>query len=84
MSILSKITGEDFISIEKRFENKGYGEFKKEVADVVCNLLKDIQERFNKYNDKALLDKILFKGANDARAVAKETLSKVTKSMGLN
>ena len=84
MSILSKITGEDFDSIERRFTNKGYGEFKKEVADVVCNLLSNIQERFEKYNNKELLDKILCSGAKNARKVASKTLSRVTSSLGLN
>ena len=59
MSILSKITNESFESIEKRFEGKGYGEFKKEVADVVCNLLEEIQARFNKYNDKKIDYKVM-------------------------
>lgn len=84
MSILAKITGESFESIEKRYENKGYGEFKKEVADVVCDLLKNIQERFKKYNDKNILDKILFDGSNEARKEASATLNRVTKAMGLN
>ena len=51
MSILSKITGEDFESIEKRYQGKGYGEFKREVADVVANLLEKIQQRYNLFNN---------------------------------
>lgn len=84
MSILSKITGEDFTSIEKRYEGKGYGEFKREVADVVCNLLEKIQTRYGEYNNNNLLDSILKEGSIKARVVASETLSRVTKSMGLN
>jgi len=84
MSILSKITGEDFASIEARYEGKGYGEFKKEVAEVVAGLLSEIQERFKKYNDPKLLDEILAKGADRARVVAKETLARATHALGLN
>ena len=84
MSILSKITGEDFLSIEKRFKGKGYGEFKKEVAGVVCNLLEEIQQKFKKYNNKEFLDNLLEIGATKARQVASKTLKRVTKSMGLN
>ena len=84
MSILAKITGEDFTSIEKRYENKGYGEFKKEVADVVCALIEKIQIEFKKYNDKNLLDKILSDGANKAKIVANETLNRATRALGLN
>ncbi len=84
MSILSKITNESFDSIEKRYEGKGYGELKKEVADVVCNLLNQIQANFKKYNNKDLLDEILKEGSKKARIVASETLSRVTNVLGLN
>ena len=84
MSILSKITSESFDSIEKRFEGKGYGEFKKEVANVVCNLLEDIQLKFKKYNNKELLDEILKEGCTKARVVASETLNRVTSALGLD
>ena len=84
MGILSKITGETFQSIEKRFEGKGYGDFKREVADAVCSLLEEIQLRFNEYNNKEFLDKILSAGAKKASLVASETLKRITRSMGLN
>ena len=84
MSILSKITGESFESIENRYKGKGYGEFKKEVAEVVGNLLKEIQARYEKFNDKKLLDKILYDGACKAQIVASETLKRATKALGLN
>lgn len=84
MSILSKITGETFDSIEKRYENKGYGEFKKEVSDVVANLLMDIQAKYYKYNNEEYLNEILSRGASNARVVAADTLARVTRALGLN
>lgn len=84
MSIMSKITNETFESIEKRYEGKGYGEFKKEVAEIVANLLNDIQRKYHKYNDERILNKILNKGAKQATIVAKDTLNRVTKALGLN
>ncbi len=84
MSILSKITDENFESIENRFAGKGYGEFKKEVANVVGNLLAEIQKRFRKFNDREFLDDILSNGARRARVVASETLHRATKALGLN
>ena len=84
MSIMSKITGEDFASIEARFEGKGYGDFKREVADVVCELLTTIQTRFAKYNNEEVLDEILAKGAAKAEVTANETLARATKALGLN
>ena len=84
MSILSKITNENFESIEKRFEGKGYGEFKKEVANAVCTLLEEIQEKYNKYNNEQELEKILAEGAQQAQIVASATLKRATKALGLN
>lgn len=83
MSILSKITNESFESIEKRYINKGYGEFKKEVAEVVAKLLTKIQNKYNKFNNEEVLNKILKKGAKNAKIVAQETLSRATKALGL-
>lgn len=84
MSILSKITNESFESIEKRFENKGYGEFKREVAEAVANLLTGIQTKYKYYLNEKVLDEILFKGAMQAEQVASKTLKRATKALGLN
>jgi len=84
MSILSKITNENFESIEKRYEGKGYGEFKKEVAEVVGNLLTDIQTKYAMYKNETILNSILADGAKKAQVVAHETLQRATKALGLN
>lgn len=84
MGILSKITNESFESIENRYKGKGYGDFKKEVAEVVASLLKEIQQKYKLFNEKELLDKILFEGAQKAKSTACQTLKRVTKNMGLS
>lgn len=83
MSIISKITGESFESIEKRYEHKGYGDFKREVAEIVAKLLLDIQNRYQKYNNDEVLNKILKRGAKQAELVARQTLSRAKKAIGL-
>lgn len=83
MSIMSKITDESFESIEKRFEGRGYGEFKKEVADIVVNLLKNIQEKYKKFYVDDLLNDILQNGATKAQEVANQTLSRAITVLGL-
>lgn len=84
LSILAKITGESIESIEKRYEGKGYGVFKKEVADRVCELLDQIQTNYQKFNDKEFLDSITSCGAKRARRVAQKTLARTTKALGLD
>ena len=82
--LLSKITGESFESIEDRFIGKGYGEFKKEVAEAVAKLLSEIQERYNKFNNEKVLDEILNAGSENAKIVANKKLKAVTTALGLN
>ena len=84
MSILSKITGENFQSIEERFKNRGYGEFKSEVAEVVAKLLLDIQTKYVEFSDEEVLNNILNEGAKKAKVVANQTLTRIKKVMGLD
>ena len=84
MSILSKITGESFKSIENRYAGRGYGEFKKEVAEVVGNLLQEIQTNYKKFYNEELLNSILLQGARKSRKVASKTLNRVKNTMGLS
>ena len=84
ISILAKITGEEISSIEQRYVGKGYGEFKKEVADKVCELLEQIQKRFTHFNNTELLDEIVRKGAHKAQITVQETLARATKALVLN
>ena len=84
MSILSKITNESFDSIEKRYEGKGYGEFKKEVAEKVAALLEEIQTKYKQYSNPQVLAEILANGAKRAQPKAAQTLARATKALGLN
>lgn len=83
ISILAKITGEEIASIERRFSGKGYGEFKREVADRVCELLSEIQTRYKGLSSE-MLDAITTDGAKRARRVARQTLAKTCKALGLD
>lgn len=84
ISILAKITNEEISSIEQRYVGRGYGEFKKEVANKVCELLEQIQKRFTHFNNTEMLDEIVRKGAHKAQMTAQETLARATKALGLN
>lgn len=84
LSILAKISGEDISSIEKRYEGRGYGEFKKEVANHVCDLLEQIQTNYKKFNNQTFLDDIVKCGAKKARRKAKKTLLRTKSALGLD
>ena len=84
MSILSSITGQTMEEIENAFKEKGYGDFKKEVAEAVISKLVPIQEKYKELlNNKEYLKEIYEKGAKKAREVAEETIREVKDKIGI-
>lgn len=83
ISILAATTGENIESIEQRFAGRGYGDFKREVADAVCDLIGNIQTKYQQFKNPDVLDAILTHGAERARVVASETLNRAKVALGL-
>ncbi len=83
LTIYSSCTGESIESLEAKYEGKGYGEFKQDVANAVIQVLQPIQERYKELIDSDMLDDILDEGAEKAACVANKTLRKAKKAMGL-
>lgn len=83
LNIASVITNTPISEIEKQFEGKGYGDFKKYVAEVTSNHIKDIQNRYNKLIDSDELNEILDKGIEKSRQLAKEKYDIMKEKMGV-
>ena len=83
MTIMSSLTGKSFEQIEKEFEGKGYGDFKRAVADVVVNELTPFKERYEQIIKSGKVDEVLAKGAKRANEIASKTLARVQKAVGL-
>lgn len=84
MSIYSSVTGKTFDEIEREFDGKGYGTFKPAVGDAVVETLRPIREEAERLiSDKAYLQQIYTDGAQRASCVARKTLRKVYKKVGL-
>ena len=83
MTILSCLTGKSFETIEKEFEGKGYGDFKRAVADAVVNELEPLQQRAKAIIESGEVDKVLEKGAKRANEIASQVLARVQKAVGL-
>ncbi|ADU85200.1 tryptophan--tRNA ligase [Helicobacter pylori] len=82
LNIYMLLSDESQESIEERFRNKGYGDFKKELAEVIIQALKPIQERYKEISDdevKATLNH----GVEKARPLARATYQKAKELMGL-
>ncbi|NCU16600.1 tryptophan--tRNA ligase [Pallidibacillus pasinlerensis] len=83
LAIYSIFSGKSIEELEKEYEGKGYGAFKGDLAQVVVEKLKPIQDRYYELIDSPELDEILDRGAQKATEVASETVRKMEKAMGL-
>ncbi|HSI89314.1 MAG TPA: tryptophan--tRNA ligase [Pyrinomonadaceae bacterium] len=82
LTIYHLLTGKTVEECVAHFEGKGYGQFKGELAEVTVEFLRPFQERVMQYDD-ATLNEILNAGAEKARAIAADTLTKVYERLGL-
>lgn len=82
MTIYSLLTHETTKQIEHRYEGRGYGDFKKDLAEVVAVFLTDFQKKFNKISD-AQVKSMLLKNADVVRPRAMATVNKVKKALGI-
>jgi tryptophanyl-tRNA synthetase len=84
LTIYSTLTGAGIGELELRYEGKGYGALKTDLAEIVVDFVTPFRERTQQYlDDPETLDAILAKGAEKARAVAAETLSQTYDKVGL-
>ncbi|WP_338753561.1 tryptophan--tRNA ligase [Bacillus sp. FJAT-52991] len=79
-SVLEQVSIEE---LEQRYEGKGYGEFKGDLAEVVVRHLEPIQKRYYELIDSEELDRILDEGAEKANKVAAKMIKKMENAMGL-
>lgn len=84
LEIYQTITGESKEAIEAKFEGKGYGDFKKDLAEVVVEGLRPLQEKYKELmKNPETIEEMLKEGANKLRPIAQETLKTVKDKVGL-
>lgn len=83
LTIYAAITGEKIADIVAKYDGKGYGDFKTDLAEIVVNELAPVQERYEQLLNSSELDDILDAGAAKANKIASKTLAKMEKAMGL-
>ncbi|MCW3815261.1 tryptophan--tRNA ligase [Micromonospora sp. DR5-3] len=83
LSIYSALSGRSIDDLVAAYDGKGYGDLKKDLAEVVREFLTPIQERTRTYlDDPTQLDKLLAQGAEKARVVAEATVRTVYDRIG--
>lgn len=68
---------------EDHFQDYNYGNLKKEVADLVVEVLSSIQDKYNNLINSTEIDKILDKGKEITNNIAKKKLEQVFSKVGL-
>src|SRR5918997_2390849 len=75
LDVYSAMSGEPVSSIEADYEGKGYGDLKKDLAEVVVEGLAPVRDRANELlADPSELDRLLESGARRAERAAQPTL----------
>ncbi|MFV0254916.1 MAG: tryptophan--tRNA ligase [Erysipelotrichaceae bacterium] len=82
--IMSALSNTSIPEIVSEFANSGYGEFKKAVADVVCNSIQDIQNKYHEINEAQIVNSVLKEGKEKASFYTNKKLAKVQKRIGLD
>lgn len=83
INIYASLTGKTIVEVEKEFEGKNYGEFKRAVADVTVDRLSIIQNKYHELLNSDELDNILDSGLAKSRELAKAKFEDMKEKMGL-
>ena len=83
LAIYSLLNGKNIKESEEHFDGKGYGVFKKEVADAIIEALRPIQaEKARIRQDLSFIMQTLENGAERAENIANKTLKSVYEKIG--
>lgn len=82
LTIYAYLSNKTTKEIEKEYEGRGYGDFKKGLAEVVASFLQNFQDRYYAISDADVLT-ILNEGKNKATLIANQTLNQARKAVGI-
>ncbi|MGY1617750.1 tryptophan--tRNA ligase [Geodermatophilus sp. SYSU D00691] len=83
LTIHSALSGTPVAALEEHFAGSGYGDLKKELAEVVTEALEPVRRRTQELlDDPAELEKVLTAGAARAREVASQTVAAAYDAVG--
>lgn len=83
LNIYSAFTGRDVDSIVKEYDGQGYGNFKKDLVEILVSGLEPIQKSYAEIRESDELKAILRDGAERAGVIAEKTVKRVKENFGL-
>lgn len=83
INIYASLSGLNIQEVEEKFKDSNYGEFKKEVANLVVEKVSTIQEKYNELLKSDKLEEILNDGIEAVRPMAKKKYEIMKQKLGL-
>ena len=83
INIYASLSGLNIQEVEEKFKDSNYGEFKKEVANLVVEKVYTIQEKYNELLKSDKLEEILNDGIEAVRPMAKKKYEIMKQKLGL-
>lgn len=83
LTIYSSLTNKTIRQLTEEYKDSSYGDFKKDLGEVVKEFLIDFQEKYNYYLNSEELDEILDAGRDKAARKADKMVEKMERAMGL-
>ena len=83
MTIYSAITEMSYDEIEQKYQGKGYGDFKGDLAEIVAEEIEKVQSKFNAIIKSKELDELLDRSRDQAKRMAMKKMRKVYHKLGL-
>jgi tryptophanyl-tRNA synthetase len=83
MAIHSAVSGQSLAAIEAAYAGQGYGKFKSDLAEIMVDFLRPLQQKYRAvYDDREGLARILRRGAEGALARSQPMLDRVYDVLG--
>lgn len=83
LNIYSAITDISIIDIVKKYKNKGYADFKKDLADIVCDKILIIQNNYHQITKNNNFEKSIIENGKKCKKIAINKINEIHKIMGL-
>jgi tryptophanyl-tRNA synthetase len=84
LDLYAAVTGREVADLEQAYEGKGYGDFKKDLAEATNGTLRPVRDRFAELQaDPGEVERILRHGSDKAREVAAATMAQARDAVGL-
>jgi len=82
LTIYAQLGGRQIPRLVKDYAGKGYGEFKRDLADVVAKFLTNFQDKYNNISDKEVI-KVLEEGRKKVEKISSAKMEAVRRAVGV-